>query len=181
MKMNNKFKWLACLLLAVTLSACQSINSGVGGYFGLDTDLTINFKVGADINPDERSKPSPLFIRMYEMQDTKMITKADFIDIYERDKEALGADMLAVQKLKRLIPGEDQVDHFVLGKKTLYVALYAEFLQYKNSDYLLIIPVTPNNVVATSITVEVSGNTLKVYDHDSDAAGAKETAGSAGE
>lgn len=153
-------------LLGVTLlvGGCTAINSGVGGYFGLDTDLRITFKVDADINPDERNKPSPLFIRLYELKSTKMFNKSDFIDIYERDKEALGADLIAKQKLKRLKPGEDREDFFVLDKKTQYVALYAEFLQYKDSAYRVVIPVVPNNVVSTTATVKISGNTIEVIE-----------------
>ena len=63
--------------MLLALSGCTAINSGVGGYFGLDTDLKLTFKVDADINPDERNKPSPLFIRLYELKSTKMFNKSD--------------------------------------------------------------------------------------------------------
>jgi len=146
------------------ISACTAINSGVGGYLGLDTDLKLTFRVDADVNPDERNKPSPLFIRLYELKSTKMFNNADFIDIYERDKEVLGADLIAKQKLKRLTPGESREDSFVLDKKTRYVALFAEFLQYRDAEYRVIIPVVPNNVVSTTATVQISGNSIKVVE-----------------
>jgi type VI secretion system protein VasD len=118
--------------------------------------------VDADINPDERKKPSPLFVRLYELKATKMFNKSDFIDIYERDKEVLGADLIAKQKLRRLKPGEDREDSFVLDPKTRYVALYAEFLRYENANYRVIIPVVPNNVVATDATIQISSNNIEV-------------------
>lgn len=150
-----------CLLF---LSGCTAINSGVGGYLGLDTDLKLTFEVDADSNPDERKKPSPVFVRLYELKSTKMFNKSDFIDIYERDQEALGADLIAVQKLRRLTPGEQRIDSFVLDPATRYVALYAEFLRYKDSTYRVVIPVVPNNVVSTTATVRISGNTIKIVD-----------------
>ena len=165
---------IICLLgILPGLSSCTAINSGVGGYFGFDTDLKLTFKVDADINPDERKKPSPLFIRMYELKSTKMFNNSDFIDIYERDKEVLGADLIAKQKLKRLKPGEGREDSFVLDEKTAYVALYAEFLQYKDSIYRVVIPVVQNNVISTQATVLISGNSIKViegsgYDEEDD-------------
>ncbi|HEY9052470.1 MAG TPA: type VI secretion system lipoprotein TssJ [Gammaproteobacteria bacterium] len=148
----------------VNISACTAINKGVGGYLGLDTDLKLSFEVDADINPDERKKPSPLYLRMYELKSTKMFNKADFISLYERDSEVLGADLISVQKLKPLKPGESRDDSFVLDSKTTYIALYAEFLQYKDSVYRVIIPVVPNNVVSTTATVRISGNKLKVIE-----------------
>jgi len=153
---------LAGLLLLQT--ACTAVNSGVGGYFGLDTDLKITFVADADINPDEKKKPSPLYIRMYELKSTKMFNKADFISLYERDSEIIGADLIAVQKLKPLKPGETRDDFLVLDNKTTYVALYAEFLQYKDAVYRVVIPVTATNVVTSSATIRISGNALKIID-----------------
>lgn len=167
MKLFQILKLSIVISLISLMTACQSMNAAVGGYLGLDTDLEIVFKVDADINPDELDKASPLFIRMYELKSKKMIKKADFIEIYERDKEVLGADMLAVHKLKRLKPGESRTEHFVLDGKTQYVALYAEFLEFKESKYKLIIPVVANNVVRNTVVIRVSGNQL-IFDQPID-------------
>ena len=160
MKNNNLIQFAMLLSLLVFISACSSLNSAVGGIFGADTDLTISFKVDSDINPDENKIPSPLFIRMYELKSPKLFKKANFIDIYEQDKEILGADFVGVQKLKRLKPGEDRENSFVLSKDTKYVGLYAEFLKYKSAKYKLIIPVIQHDVIGTTINIEISGNKL---------------------
>lgn len=171
MKYSNILK-LMLLVSTVSLSAsCSSLNGTVGSYFGMDTDLQVDFVVDADINPDELDKPSPLFIRMYELKTPKMIRKSDFIDIYERDKEVLGADMVAVHKLKRFKPGESRTEHFVLKKDTHYVAFYAEFLKFKDSKYKVVVPVVSNNVIQTSATVHVSGNDLIVDNNKGESGG----------
>lgn len=167
MKLIQILKLSIFISLVGLVTACQSMNAAVGGYLGLDTDLEIVFKVDADINPDELDKASPLFIRMYELKSKKMINKADFIEIYERDKEVLGADMLVSHKLKRLKPGENRTEHFVLDEKTHYVALYAEFLEFKESKYKLVIPVVANNVVRNTVIIRVSGNQL-IFDQPID-------------
>ena len=151
---------ISIFILLMLTTACSSLNSAVGGIFGADTDLTINFNVESDINPDENKTPSPLFIRMYELKSPKLFKKANFIDIYEQDKAILGADFVDVQKLRRLKPGEDRENSFVLKKDTKYVALYAEFLEYKNARYKLIIPVVQHDVIGTTINVRISGNKL---------------------
>lgn len=164
-----KLFYLAFIPLVLSmLAGCQSMNSAVGGYFDLDTDLQIDFQVDADINPDESGKASPLFIRMYELSSSKMMKRADFIGIYERDKEVLGSDLVAVHKLKRLIPGEGRTEHFVLDKKTNYVALYAEFLDFKEAKYKLIIPVVANNVFRNSVVIKITGNKL-IFDGNMEA------------
>jgi len=167
MKLHQIFKLTVIISIVSLLTACQSMNAAVGGYLGLDTDLQIDFIVDADINPDELDKASPLFIRMYELKSKKMIRKADFIEIYERDKEVLGADLINSHKLKRFKPGENRTEHFVLDPKTHYVALYAEFLEFKESKYKLIIPVVANNVFRNTVIIRVSGNEL-IFDQPID-------------
>lgn len=164
MLLLNKIKTLVILLPGFLLSSCTAVNGGVGGYLGLDTDLEIVFEVDADINPDENNKPSPLFVRMYELKTPRMFNKSDFIGLYEKDAELLGADLVASHKLKRLKPGEGRSDHFVLNKDTQYVALYAEFLKYKNAKYRLVIPVVQNNIVRTTAVIHISSN--KIYSQD---------------
>ena len=160
MKLSLSYKVLFLTGLIVSLSSCSSINSSVGGFFNMDTDLEIKFKVDADVNPDDDKKPSPLFVRMYQLKSAKMFNKANFIDLYEKDKDVLGADMISKQKLHRIKPGESRSESFVLNKEANYIGLYAEFLQYKNSSFKLLIPVVPTNVIGTSEEVLIAGNKL---------------------
>lgn len=153
------FVWL---FLSAALASCSSLNGSIGSYFGMDTDLQIEFVVDTDINPDESGKASPLFIRMYELKTSKSMKRADFIDIYERDKELLGEDLVAVHKLKRFKPGENRTEHYVLDKKANYVAYYAEFLNFKDSKYKVIVPVVANNVFQSTATVRVTKNEIIV-------------------
>jgi type VI secretion system protein VasD len=149
-------------MLAVSLTACSTINTKVGGVFGMDTDLKLTFEADTGINPDDNKKPAPLFVRLYELKSDKQFRNANFIDLYERDKEVLGADMIAKQNLKHIAPGETRQDEYVLDTQTRFVGLFAEFSQYKDASFKVIIPVAPTNVVASSAVVSVSGNRISV-------------------
>lgn len=163
---RNLFVLIFSVTSLLTIQGCSSLNSAVGGMFGADTDLTISFDVESDINPDENKVPSPLFVRMYELKSSKLFKKANFIDIYENDKKVLGADLIAVQKLRRLKPGESRENNFVLDEKTRFVGLYAEFLNYKNAKYKIIIPVVQHDVIGTTVNITVTGN--KIFNPDKD-------------
>ena len=154
-------RFMTVVVAIVALPACTSLNTKVGGVFKLDTDLKLTFKADADINPDDKKRPSPLFLRMYELKSTKQFEKANFIDLFERDSEILGADLVAKQTLKRLRPGDDRVDSFVLKPETRYVGLFAEVLQYKDAKFKILIPIAPTNVFASSAVVYISGNTIR--------------------
>ena len=150
------------VIFTVTLSACSSNKSRVGSVLNLDTDIKIVFDVESDINPDETNKPSPLFIRMYELKSDTLFNKANFIDLYEQDEKILGADLVRKQELKRFAPGEDREEKFVADENTQYIALFAEFFQFKDSQYKIIFPVTVNNVFRNKTTVVVSSNKVEL-------------------
>jgi type VI secretion system protein VasD len=158
---NLRVFFSGCLFVSMLLIAgCTTVNSKVGGAFNLDTDLKLEIIVDSDINPDESGTPSPLFVRLYELKATKLFERADFITLYENDKTAIGADLVAKQELKRLAPGKNTTEKFVLSKDTQYVALYAEFYQYKDAKYKVVFPVSASNVVRNAIKVKISANNL---------------------
>lgn len=164
---TNHFVYVGiCVLMFAGLAACSTMNTKIGGLLNLDTDLDLTFKAAKNINPDGNGTPSPLYIRMYELKSAKRFKEANFIDLYEHDKQVLGSDMLAKQRLKRLIPGERREKDYVLNSKTRYVGLFAEFQNYRNAIFKVIIPVEPTNVVASSSVVLVSGDTLSASNSD---------------
>lgn len=165
MNLKNKTAVIFTILMShLFIYGCSTVNSKVGGVLNLDTDLKLNFVVESDINPDEGDKPSPLFVRIYELKSEKLFEKADFIEIYERDKEVLGADFISKQELKRLTPGESRTERFVISEDARYVAIFAEFFQYQSAKPKVIFPVTTNNVFRDSVTIKVSGNTMMLED-----------------
>jgi type VI secretion system protein VasD len=160
MQFSKKIYLFTCVLVMALLPACSTMNTKIGGMLNLDTDLDLTFNADKDINPDENNISSPLYIRMYELKSDKQFKNADFIDLFEHDKEVLGADMLGKQRLKRLVPGEKREKDFVLDPQTRYVGLFAEFQKYHDATYKVIIPVEPTNVIASSSIVHISGNTI---------------------
>jgi len=160
MYLSHAIKLTMIGLLFLTGTACTKLNTKVGGILDFDSDLLISFFVDADVNPDDNKISSPLIIRMYELKSPKIFKKTNFIDIYEKDTEVLGADLVAKQKLKPIQPGENRKVSFVLNKETEYVGLFAEFLKYKNAEFKLIIPIAKTNVFSSSANIQLSGNKL---------------------
>lgn len=168
--MNNRYTTTCSVLkramlltfLLVMVAGCSSSKSRVGGVFNLDTDLKLTFQVSSDINPDDNNRPSPVFVRFYQLKSTTAFDKADFIDIYERDKEIFGGDIVNKQTLKPLVPGETRTERLVLEPGTRAIAIYAEFSQYAGSTYKVVFPITENNVIRNTETVQISGRVLSV-------------------
>lgn len=155
----NVISLLVCLLL---VSSCTKLNSGVGGVLNLDTDLKLAVSASDSINPDEKGKASPVFIRLYELKEIGPFEKANFIDLYEKDDEILGGSLIAKKELQRIVPGQSRNEKFVLNEQTQYVALYAEFFRYKDAKYKVIFPVTSKNIFSNAVKVNINANALSL-------------------
>jgi type VI secretion system protein VasD len=150
-----QFPLLLCVIMALT--SCTKVN-GTGKTIGLDTDLRLTIHAEQDINPDAKNRPSPVFVRMYELKSPMVFHQSDFMTLYTKDKATLEADFINKQDLKIFVPGDTREANLVLNPGTRYVALYAEFLQYQNANYKVIFPVTPGNIVGNRISVKITGN-----------------------
>lgn len=154
---------IICLMLMVVASSgCSRLHTKTGSMFGLDTDVKITFDVADEINPDEKHTPSPLYIRFYELSADQRFSQADFLDLYQNDEQLLGDDLLARRELSALTPGGSREERFVVSPETRYVALFAEFYQYRNTRYKVIFPVTPHNIVRNSIRVQIQNTKMQI-------------------
>lgn len=158
-----RLSWLAvCVAALVILAGCSSSKSRVGGVLNLDSDLKLTFVTADNINPDHSDNPSPVIIRMYELNSPVAFQEADFIDLYEQDKKVLGDTLVTKRTFRPIVPGEQREETLVLAEGTTHVALYAEFSQYRNSTYQVVFPITQNNVFRNTVTVRISGNHLVI-------------------
>lgn len=160
MKKTSYIKSILIITLSILATACSTMNSKVGGYFDLDTDVTLTIVIEDDVNPDDAKVSSPVILRLYELKSSKAFENANFIDLYERDIEVLGKTMITEQKLKALQPGEITTASFVLSKDTTYIGLYAEFLQYQDAKYKLVIPVAQMNLVDSTAKIQLTDNKM---------------------
>ncbi len=88
------------LLAALTLNGC--------GLFGgekapVPVDVTVT--AAARLNPDDAGQSLPTVIRIYQLKSASKAENAQYEDIYRRDKEVLGDDLLQVDEVV-LSPGD---------------------------------------------------------------------------
>lgn len=152
----------AGLMAILLVASCSSSKSRVGSALNLDTNLKINFVVDGNINPDENKRSSPVFVRLYELKSPDVFQKADFIDLYEHDAKALGADYINKQVLKPLSPGLNRTDDFVLKNGATTIGLYVEFSQYRGANYKVNFPIVEHSISKNEVTIKISGTDISI-------------------
>jgi type VI secretion system protein VasD len=70
-----------------------------------DVKLSGAIVAAADVNLDPEGRPSPIVVRIYQLQSVTKFNNADFFALYDDAAGALGADMIAFDEFT-LRPGQ---------------------------------------------------------------------------
>ena len=160
--MMHILRVMLSVIVVFSVGACTATKEKIVPIIPADIELTLELKVNGDINPDDNNVPSPLFVRMYELKSDNAFLKAGFLDIYEKDKQLFGGDLLVKHELKHLVPGGNVISKYTLAKEARYIGVYAEFVQYKDAGYKLAVPVVKKIDGSMHLIISVSGNSIKM-------------------
>lgn len=152
---------LAGALLLVLLTGCPG-----------STPATLKADVSASlqVNPDNKGRASPITVRIYELKSRAAFESADFFSLWDRDREVLGADLVARDEIP-LRPGDKPQIERKLKPETQFFAVVAGFRDIERAKWRDIVPVgkepsTWDKVKAvvqdpvTSVTVKVDAKSV---------------------
>lgn len=117
------------------------------------TRVNASIEAAANVNPDVRGRPSPIVIKVYELKAPTGFNAADFFSLYERDREKLGEDVVAVEEMQ-LLPGDKRTYERVLQPATRHIAVLAAFRSVETAQWRATMPVDMNKLNAVSIRLE---------------------------
>ena len=150
-----RFAITMLIVFSVSLTSCQKTRQ----VMKVDTSAVIEFVVGADVNPDDDNRPSPLVVRLIKLSDARQFEREDLISLYENPAERLGADYIDSIRMRELTPGESRIETIELDDSVQYLGLVAEFSQYQNASATLALPIIANK--ANRFIVNIQGTNLE--------------------
>lgn len=135
-------------LLALALSGCAMLSFGTK-----ETSVEGKISAATTLNADVRSRPSPIVMRVYELAARNAFDTADFVSLYERDKETLAADLVSREEIV-LQPGESRDWKKKLAPATKFVAVLAAYREIERANWRAVQPVKQAAVNKLSIRAE---------------------------
>ncbi|MDR2786785.1 MAG: type VI secretion system lipoprotein TssJ [Candidatus Accumulibacter sp.] len=81
------------VFLAAMLSACSLFSTESKREEAVQLDISI--QAATDLNPDLKSRPSPMILRVYELKSEATFIQADFFSLQNNDRATLTEDLLA--------------------------------------------------------------------------------------
>jgi len=144
-------RWLVALGMASLVSGCGSLSP----FSKPPEPTTIDAKLEAatQINPDSRKRPSPVVVRVYELKARTQFDAADFLSLYERDKDVLGSEVLVRDEFV-LRPGETKDLARQPQPESKFLAVLVGFRDMEKSRPRAIVAIEPNKVNRWTIKVE---------------------------
>lgn len=118
-----------------------------------NTRIKGTIEVAATVNPDARGRPSPVVVKIYDLSAPTAFNSADFFSLFERDKETLGADLVAVEEFQ-LLPGEKRPFDRMLPPTVRYVSVLAGFRAVETAQWRATLPVQSNKLNQVLIKLE---------------------------
>jgi type VI secretion system protein VasD len=119
-------RWIAIAMLAA-LAACAS-----GPPKSTKARMTVIAQ--SDVNPDASGRPSPIVVRVYQLQQDAKFANADFFALFDDEQQALGGDLLARDEVT-LAPGERKEVQVEVKGEAKFLGAVAAFRDIRNSQW----------------------------------------------
>ncbi|WXL25709.1 type VI secretion system lipoprotein TssJ [Ectopseudomonas mendocina] len=142
---------LAMLASLLVLGGCSALSP----YSHL-TKLDLTLKGSVELNPDLNGRPSPIVVRLIELKHPVQFETADFFSLYQRPKEVLSPDMVAIEELE-LRPGEERELKLSVDQDSRYVGVMAAYRDLPESNWRVVIPVTKQERTQSVLTLDAQG------------------------
>lgn len=123
------------------------------------TVVKLTITANADVNPDARGRASPIVLRIYELKSVAVFNQADFFSLWEREKEALGSDVVARDEVQ-LRPGESKTIDRAVGSDARHVAAVASFRDLERTGWRAAVELRPHQINVLSVNLGARGVTI---------------------
>jgi len=134
---------------------------------------TFNIAINADakVNPDKDGRPSPVVLRIYELNSDAIFNKSEFFDLYDNDKEILEKTFVNKQEME-LNPNESRKVGFELNSKTKFVGFLVAYQDIDSAKWREVVAVEARKPTGVPVyglqrlTVNLQKNKINIENKD---------------
>jgi len=150
--MSSRRRWLALVAVAfpaVFFSACASAPKPPP-----PTIVQGSVEVAAGVNPDSNGRASPIVVKMFELKSLAAFDSADFFSLFDKDKETLGAELVAREDMQ-LAPKDTRKFERKVQPETRYIGVIAAFRDLEHAKWRGAVAIPAEKVTRVTIRLDV--------------------------
>ncbi|MED5523432.1 type VI secretion system lipoprotein TssJ [Gallaecimonas pentaromativorans] len=143
-------KWLRPLFMSavlVMLAGCVVANA----VYEPSTDL--NVSAVDNLNPDYTGRPSPVVMKVYQLNGRSAFDASDFFNLYGDAASALGNELVKVDDFE-LQPGEKRDIKLRLSGKTRFIGVVVAYRDIENAQWRLVLDADPTGYKDVSLKLD---------------------------
>lgn len=142
---------IAALAVLMLMTGCSALSP-----FSTLTKLDLSLHASPQVNPDLNGRPSPVVIRLFELKHPVAFENADFFSLYERPRQTLPEDLVAIEELE-LRPGESVELKLHMEKGSRYVGILAAYRDLSETRWRYTLPITASGLTRADLTLDQTG------------------------
>ena len=117
------------------------------------TVVEINFAAAPDVNPDVSGRPSPIFVRIYQLGATSSFESADYFQLHDKDAGLLGPSLLDRQEMP-FTPGASQKIAITAKPGTNAIGVVASYRDIDRAQWRAQAPVAPGKKTKLNVRLD---------------------------
>jgi type VI secretion system protein VasD len=102
--------------------------------------VKVTLEASTDLNPDQRGRPSPVTVKLFELKSLASFDKADFFSLFDRERETLGAELVGRDELV-LKPGQQISQERKLAPEVQFIGIMVGYRDLERAQWRMSIPV----------------------------------------
>ena len=115
--------------------------------------LSIKIVAAARLNPDLKSRSSPVVVRVYELKSANQFSSADFMSLFEQDKTVLASDIVNREEFV-IRPGDTQTIDKLLPPEAQAIGVMAAFRDLNRAQWRALVVLAPGKDNTVVINLE---------------------------
>jgi type VI secretion system protein VasD len=154
---RHRFAVVVACTAAVLASACgkkapepvpPALTIAAAANARVKSALTI--AASADANPDGTGRPSPVFVRVYQLRTDAAFTSAGFEALWDDDQKVLGQELISRDEYD-LDPSEKQVIDVTVSGDTRFIGAIAAFRDIRNAQWRAAVAAVPQKAMTVAV------------------------------
>jgi type VI secretion system protein VasD len=129
---------LVPIFFLLSLSACTTTGKLAAKVWKPYANITVN--ASDDVNPDKSGRPSPIQVKIYELNSRSTLDNLDFDRAFYSAKTLLSDELVSQHEIT-LQPGESLKHKVELNKTSKFIAVTASFIDIDNARWKHIYPI----------------------------------------